>query len=67
MSCRPMITLILVLVLVGCLLYWLNKRATIDANIKILINVVVVVAAVYYVMRAFGVLGHGDIPVPQLR
>jgi Fe2+ transport system protein B len=39
-----------------------------DAKIKKILNVVVVICVVLWLLSAFGVLGHsGDIRVPQIR
>jgi hypothetical protein len=39
-----------------------------DAKIKQILNVVVVICVVLWLLSAFGVIGHaGDIRVPQLR
>lgn len=51
---QPMIAIILVLVLAGAALYCLNL-IPMDAAIMTLIRVVVIVAAVFYVVKALGV------------
>lgn len=58
-----MIELILTLVLVGVLLYYLEKVEQISPPIRMLIRVVVVLACVLYLIRVFGL----DLPVPRLR
>lgn len=57
------VELLLVLVLVGVVLYYLNQAEKIDPAIRMLIRIVVIVACVLYVVRAFGL----DMPIPRLR
>lgn len=53
----PIIPLVIVLILVGVALYLINTLIPMDARIKTLINVVIVVVACLYVLDAFGVTG----------
>ena len=63
-----MINLILTLVIVGVLLWAVNTYIPMDAKIKQILNIVVVILVVLWLLRAFGVLGGGnDIPIPQVR
>jgi glucan phosphoethanolaminetransferase (alkaline phosphatase superfamily) len=62
-----MISLVVTLVVIGVLLYFLNVYLPMDAKIKQILNVVVVICVVVWLLYAFGVLGHADVPVPQLR
>jgi hypothetical protein len=45
------------LVVVGILLWLLNTYVPMDAKIKSIINVVVVIVVVIWLLQAFGVLG----------
>lgn len=58
-----MISLLLVLVLVGVLLY-LVGLIPMDAAILTIIRVVAILCVVLYVLAAFGVV---DVPLPKLR
>ena len=59
-----MLSLLLMLVIVGVLLYLLNQFVPMAAPIKTIVNVIVVVAAIIYVLSAFGIVsGH----LPRLR
>lgn len=49
------LTLVIILAAMGFGLYLLNAHAPIDGNIKKIINVVVIVAAVIFAASAFGV------------
>jgi hypothetical protein len=63
-----MIGLILTLVLVGVGLWAVNTYIPMDAKIKQILNVVVVILVILWLLRVFGVLGGGnDIPIPQVR
>ncbi len=52
-----LIGLIITLVVVGVLLWLLNNYVPMDAKIKTILNVVVVIAVVIWLLQAFGVLG----------
>jgi len=52
-----LIGLILTLVVVGILLWLVNNYIPMDAKIKTIINVVVVIVVVIWLLQAFGVLG----------
>ena len=63
-----LISLIVTLIVVGMLLWLVNSYIPMDAKIKQILNVVVVICVVLWLLSAFGVIGHaGDIRVPQLR
>ena len=53
----PLIQLVIVLVVLGVILWAINTYIPMDATIKKILNVVVVIAAVLYVLAAFGLLG----------
>ena len=55
------------LVVVGVLLWLINAYIPMQATIKKILNIVVVIVVVLWVLSAFGVIGHsGDIRVPQV-
>jgi len=53
-----MITIIVVLIVIGLLLWLVNSMIPMDAKIKTILNVVVVIFVILYLLNAFGVL-HG--------
>jgi hypothetical protein len=53
----PLITLIVVLVVVGVILYLINNYLPMDGKIKTILNVVVVIAVILWLLQAFGILG----------
>lgn len=63
-----LISLIITLIVVGVLLWLVNTYIPMDAKIKKILNVVVVICVVVWLLFAFGVLDRSsDIRVPQLR
>ncbi|MEO7923079.1 MAG: Thivi_2564 family membrane protein [Chitinophagaceae bacterium] len=52
----PILTILLVLVVVGVLLWLINSYIPMDAKIKNILNIVVVIFVVLWLLRAFGVL-----------
>jgi len=52
-----LMSLILVLVVVGVILWLINKFIPMEANIKNILNVVVIVGVVLWLLSATGVLG----------
>ena len=64
----PLISVVITLIVVGVLLWLVNSYIPMDAKIKKILNVVVVIAVVLWLLSVFGVLGHsGDIRIPQIR
>lgn len=63
-----MISLVVTLIVIGVLMWLVNTQIPMQASIKNILNVVVIVAVVLYVLQAFGVLGSiRNFPVPQVR
>lgn len=52
-----LLTLIFVIVLVGVLLWVVNRFIPMDAKIRSILNAVVVIVLVLWLLNAFGVLG----------
>jgi hypothetical protein len=57
-----MISFLIVLVIIGVCLYLLNTLVPMDAKIKTVINVVVVVAVLLYTLQFFGIVGDLSLP-----
>ncbi len=53
----PLISLVIILIVVGVLLWLANTYIPMDAKIKSIMNVVVVIAVVLWLLQVFGVLG----------
>lgn len=58
-----MIGLILGLVVLGVILYFI-EQLPMDATIKLLIRVVIIICVIYFLLTAFGVV---DLPLPRVR
>ena len=54
----PLIQIIIVLVVVGVILFLINNYIPMDATIKRILNIVVVIAVILWLLSVFGVLGH---------
>jgi len=62
-----LISLVLTLIVVGVLLWLVNTYIPMDAKIKKILNIVVVICVVVWLLYAFGILGRGgDIRIPQV-
>jgi len=59
----PLISLLVVLIIIGVVLYLINSIIPMDANIKLIINVLVVLVVVLWLLQAFGLLG----PMSEVR
>jgi hypothetical protein len=53
----PLINVIIVLVIVGVLLYIVETLLPLDATIKRIIHIVVVLAVCIWLLQAFGIIG----------
>ena len=53
----PLISLIIVLIVVGVLLWLINTYIPMDGKIKSILNAVVVIAVVIWLLQVFGLLG----------
>jgi len=54
----PLITLVIVLVVVGVLLWLVNTYIPMDSKIKSILNAVVVIGVVLWLLNVFGVLDN---------
>ncbi len=52
-----LISLLIVLVVVGVLLWLVNNYIPMDSKIKSILNAIVVIGVVLWLLQAFGVLG----------
>lgn len=60
-----MIGVVLTLVVIGVLLYLLDSYVPMDARIKQLIYVVVIICVIFWLINVFGLLSY-DVPIPRL-
>lgn len=52
----PILTIILVLIVVGVILWLVNAYIPMDGKIKSILNIVVVILVVIWLLQAFGLL-----------
>ncbi|MEP7374964.1 MAG: Thivi_2564 family membrane protein [Chitinophagaceae bacterium] len=52
----PLLTVLLVLIVVGVILWLINTYIPMDRKIKNILNVVVVIAVIIWLLRVFGLL-----------
>lgn len=63
----PLITVVIVLIIIGFLLYAANKYIPMDPKIKTILNVVVFFAVIIWLLQILGVLGYLEVVrVPHL-
>lgn len=54
----PLLTVVLVLIVAGVLLWLVNTYIPMDRTIKTILNVVVVIVVIIWLLKAFGVLHY---------
>lgn len=54
----PLIEVVITLIVVGVLLWVVNTYIPMDAKIKNILNIVVVIAVILWLLRIFGVLSE---------
>ncbi len=62
-----LLSVILTLIVIGFLLWALNQYVVMDAKIKQIINLLVVIAVIVWLLRLSGVLALADVPFPRVR
>ena len=64
----PLINVVLTLVVVGIVLFLINTYIPMQATIKKILNVVVVIVVILWLLYGFGVLNNaGDIHLPVVK
>jgi hypothetical protein len=60
----PLLTILLVIIVVGVILWLINSFIPMDRNIKTILNVVVVIVLIIWLLKVFGILsGLMDIQI----
>jgi hypothetical protein len=54
----PLINVIVILIVVGVLLWLVNKFVPMDAKIKTILNYVVVIACILWLLKVFGAFAY---------
>jgi undecaprenyl pyrophosphate phosphatase UppP len=58
-----LITIILVLIVVGVVLWLINSYIPMASSIKTILNVVVVLAVIVWLLQVFGIIGGRSVPL----
>jgi len=53
----PLLTILIVLIVVGVLLWLINNYIPMDRKIKNILNVVAVIVVIVWLLQVFGILG----------
>ena len=53
----PLVTLVVILIVVGILLGMVNRYIPMDAKIKNILNIIVVIGVVLWLLQVFGLMG----------
>jgi hypothetical protein len=53
----PLLTILLVLIIAGVLLWLVNNYIPMDGKIKKILNIVVVIIIIIWLLKVFGILG----------
>jgi hypothetical protein len=53
----PLLSIVIVLIVVGVLLWLVNTYIPMDSKIKSILNAVVVICVVLWLLQAFGIIG----------
>jgi hypothetical protein len=56
----PLLTIIIVLIVVGVVLYLINRYIPMDGMIKTILNIVVVICVIVWLLKVFGIWGGLD-------
>ncbi len=56
----PLLQVVITLIVVGILLWLINKYIPMDSKIKTILNIVVVIAVIIWLLNAFGVLSNAS-------
>jgi hypothetical protein len=54
----PLLTILIVLIVVGVILWLINTYIPMDRKIKSILNVVVVIVVIFWLLKAFGLLDN---------
>jgi len=61
-------SVVIVLIVVGILLYCINQFVPMEARVKSILNIVVILVLVWWLLTIFGIFGYlGNVTVPRVR
>lgn len=53
----PLINLVIILVVIGFVLWLINKFIPMESTIKNILNIIIIIAIIFWLLSIFGVLG----------
>ncbi|MEO5892411.1 MAG: Thivi_2564 family membrane protein [Ferruginibacter sp.] len=53
----PLLTVLIVLIVAGVILYLINRYIPMDSKIKSILNIVVVIVIIVWLLKVFGIWG----------
>lgn len=59
----PLITVIITLVVVGLILWLINRYIPMASSIKSILNVVVIIIVIVWLLKVFGIWGGGNLAI----
>ncbi len=59
----PLITVIVTLVVVGLILWLINRYIPMASSIKSILNVVVIIIVIVWLLKVFGIWGGGNLAI----
>lgn len=63
-----LVHLVVILIVVGVCLWLINSYIPMDAKIKQILNIVVVICVILFILNAFGIFGHlSTVRVPTVK
>jgi hypothetical protein len=62
-----LISIVIVLIVVGFLLWLVESKIPMDGTIKLVIELVVIFAVVLWLLNIFGVLGAANVPLTTIK
>ncbi len=62
-----MVTVVLILIVIGVLLWFAETHLPMDPTIKQIMRVFVIACVVLWLLGVLGLIPLGDLPVPRLR
>jgi len=54
----PILTILIVLIVIGLLLWLVNTYIPMDAKVKQILNIVAIIAIIIWLLKAFGILAY---------
>jgi len=63
----PLINVVLTLIVIGVILYLINRFIPMQGTIKTIINWVVIIIVIIWLLQGYGVIGGNSVHVPMVK